>query len=770
MFSNSDELLKYIKDEGVEMVDVRFCDLPGVMQHFTVPVSSFDQSVFDDGLAFDGSSIRGFQAIHESDMSLFPDVDHGLHRPVPRGEDPGRQLLHPRPDHRRGLLAATRATSPRRRWPTSPPPASATPRTSPPRPSSTSSTSVRFATSAERGLLPHRLRGGRLELRLGPRRTNRGYKVKYKGGYFPVAPYDHFGELRDEMVIELEKSGLLVERAHHEVGTAGQAEINYKFDELLKAADDVMKFKYIIKNTAWRNGKTATFMPKPIFGDNGSGMHCHQSIWKDGEPLFYDETGYAGLSDMARYYIGGILKHAPSLLAFTNPTVNSYHRLVPGFEAPISLVYSQRNRSACVRIPITGANPKAKRVEFRCPDPSANPYLAFSALLLAGIDGIQNKIEPPAPVDKDIYELPPDEMADIDQVPTSLGAVLDNLESGPRVPHRRQRLHARPDRDLDRLQAHPGDPARAAAAAPARVRALLRHLSHTQTYPAAQATRAVKERPLTSEDDVPSSAVRGPFSVWISSHVRLQHGSEGLARGIAAQGAQFDPLRVTGLVCNIRRDRSPGRHRRALHACPPAQRPGGAATFTVGMPPPTRAITAKDGSLGGVRLAVDGPGRDVDEVAGARLDVAVVALELEAEHAADDVQARLVAVVVVPARDRARLGLDLAGPEQRQLEGERAVHARRRVCGSQVVGRDDPYGPGQAHHSSGQRATDRFSRRYRCGPGGEREPRSRRRSPARSPHRRSRTRPRRRRAQSRRPRGTCLRARRGRRRRTRRRG
>ncbi len=200
--------------------------------------------------------------------------------------------------------------------------------------------------------------------------------MKYKGGYFPVAPTDHFGELRDEMVIELEKANLQVERAHHEVGTAGQAEINYRFDELLKAADDVMKFKYIIKNVAWRNGKTATFMPKPIFGDNGSGMHVHQSIWNEGEPLFYDETGYGGLSDMARYYIGGILKHAPSLLAFTNPTVNSYHRLVPGFEAPISLVYSQRNRSACVRIPITGSNPKAKRIEFRCPDPSANPYLA----------------------------------------------------------------------------------------------------------------------------------------------------------------------------------------------------------------------------------------------------------------------------------------------------------------------------------------------------------------------------------------------------------
>ena len=293
----------------------------------------------------------------------------------------------------------------------------------------------------------------------GSEDNNRGYKVRYKGGYFPVAPYDHFGELRDEMTIELEKAGLIVERAHHEVGTAGQAEINYRFDTLLRAADDVMKFKYIIKNVAWRNGKTATFMPKPIFGDNGSGMHCHQSIWNKGEPLFYDETGYAGLSDMARYYIGGLLKHAPSLLAFTNPTVNSYHRLVPGFEAPVNLVYSQRNRSACVRIPITGSNPKAKRIEFRCPDPSANPYLAFSAMLLAGIDGIKNKIEPHEPVDKDLYELPPDEHANIPTVP-GLAVGGHRLARGrPRLPPRGRRVHPRPDRDLDRLQADQRDPA-----------------------------------------------------------------------------------------------------------------------------------------------------------------------------------------------------------------------------------------------------------------------------------------------------------------------
>jgi glutamine synthetase len=287
---------------------------------------------------------------------------------------------------------------------------------------------VRFETKAETGFYAIDSVAGAWNTGREEERGNLGYKVKYKGGYFPVAPTDHFGELRDEIVIEMEKAGLLVERAHHEVGTAGQAEINWRFDELLKSADNVMKFKYLVKNVAWRNSKTATFMPKPIFGDNGSGMHCHQSIWNNGEPLFYDEAGYAGLSDTARYYIGGLLKHAPSLLAFTNPTVNSYHRLVPGFEAPISLVYSQRNRSACVRIPITGSNPRAKRIEFRCPDPSANPYLAFSALLLAGLDGIKNKIEPPQPIDKDIYELPPDELAEVDQVPTSLGAVLDNLE------------------------------------------------------------------------------------------------------------------------------------------------------------------------------------------------------------------------------------------------------------------------------------------------------------------------------------------------------
>jgi glutamine synthetase len=257
---------------------------------------------------------------------------------------------------------------------------------------------------------------------------NLGYKTRPKGGYFPVEPYDHQSDLRSTMMANLAAAGLELERGHHEVGTGGQAEINYKFDTLLRSADSLMLFKYIIKNTAWAEGKTATFMPKPLFGDNGSGMHCHQSLWKDGEPLFHAETGYAGLSDTARHYIGGLLAHAPSLLAFTNPTVNSYHRLVPGYEAPINLVYSARNRSACCRIPISGDSPKAKRIEFRVPDPSANPYLAFSAMLMAGLDGIKNKIEPPAPVDKDLYELPPEEALGIEKVPASLDAVLDRLE------------------------------------------------------------------------------------------------------------------------------------------------------------------------------------------------------------------------------------------------------------------------------------------------------------------------------------------------------
>ncbi|AGK76732.1 type I glutamate--ammonia ligase [Streptomyces microflavus] len=423
MFQNADEVQKYVADNDVKFIDVRFCDLPGVMQHFTIPAATFDPA---EELAFDGSSIRGFQAIHESDMALRADLSTARVDPFRRDKtvninffihDPitGEQYSRdPRNIAKKAeaYLASTGFADTAYFGPEA---------------EFYVFDNVRFQTSANESFYHIDSEAGAWNT--GSEENNRGYKVRYKGGYFPVPPVDHFADLRAEISLELDKNGLQVERQHHEVGTAGQAEINYKFNTLLAAADDLMLFKYIVKNVAWRNGKTATFMPKPIFGDNGSGMHVHQSLWQGGTPLFYDEQGYAGLSDMARYYIGGILKHAPSLLAFTNPTVNSYHRLVPGFEAPVNMVYSQRNRSAAMRIPITGSNPKAKRVEFRAPDPSSNPYLAFSALLMAGLDGVKNKIEPAEPIDKDLYELAPEEHANVQQVPTSLPAVLEALEA-----------------------------------------------------------------------------------------------------------------------------------------------------------------------------------------------------------------------------------------------------------------------------------------------------------------------------------------------------
>ncbi|NLT56050.1 MAG: type I glutamate--ammonia ligase, partial [Actinomycetales bacterium] len=386
MFSNADDVLLFIKDEGVKFVDVRFCDLPGVMQHFNVPAESLDTSFFTEGQMFDGSSIRGFQAINESDMKLIPDLETAYVDPFrvektlninmsivdpytdePYSRDP-RQVARKAEAYLASTgIADTAFFAPEAEF--------------------YIFDDVRFETKQNEGYyhidsIEGAWNTGRIE-----EGGNRGYKTRYKGGYFPVPPVDHYADLRDAMSLELDKLGLGVERAHHEVGTAGQAEINYRFDTLLKSADKVMLFKYVIKNVAWAHGKTVTFMPKPLFGDNGSGMHCHMSLWKTGDPLFYDERGYGGLSDLARWYIGGLLHHAPSLLAFTNPTVNSFHRLVPGFEAPVNLVYSARNRSACIRIPVTGTNAKAKRIEFRVPDPSANPYLAFAAMLMAGLDG-----------------------------------------------------------------------------------------------------------------------------------------------------------------------------------------------------------------------------------------------------------------------------------------------------------------------------------------------------------------------------------------------
>jgi glutamine synthetase len=427
VFANPEELLRYLRNEGVKFVDVRFCDLPGVMQHFTVPVESFDESVFSDGLAFDGSSIRGFQQIHESDMLLLPDVATAFVDPF-RVEktvalnffiyDPFTREAYSRDPRNVARKAETYLAS------------------------SGIADTAYFGPEAEFYIFDS------IRHSTGPNEAfyyidsvegwwnsgreepggNRGYKTAYKAGYFPVPPVDHYADLRDQIVRNLINLGLTVERGHHEVGTAGQAEINYKFSTLLLAGDTLQLFKYVVKNTAWHAGKSATFMPKPLFGDNGSGMHTHQSLWLGGEPLFYDETGYGGLSDIARWYVGGLLHHAPSLLAFTNPTVNSYRRLVPGFEAPVNLVYSQRNRSACTRIPVTGTNAKAKRIEFRVPDPSSNPYLAFAAMMMAGLDGIRNKTEPPAPIDKDLYDLPPEEVAQVQQVPGSLPEVLDALE------------------------------------------------------------------------------------------------------------------------------------------------------------------------------------------------------------------------------------------------------------------------------------------------------------------------------------------------------
>jgi glutamine synthetase len=428
MFTTPDEVLKYLKDEDVKYVDVRFCDLPGVMQHFNMPAYSFTEAVFTDGLAFDGSSIRGFQAINESDMALMPDVTSAVldpfrvektlninffvHDAITRevySRDPRNVAKKAEQYLATTGIADTAYFGPEAEF--------------------YIFDSIRYDTNMHESYFHIDSESGIWNSGRDEPGGNLGYKVRTKGGYFPVSPYDHYSDLRDEMSSTLTQVGLEVERAHHEVGTAGQAEINYKFNSLLAAADQVMLFKYVIKNVAWQNGKTVTFMPKPLFGDNGSGMHVHQSLWSGGLPLFYDEAGYSGLSEMARHYIGGLLHHAPSLLAFTNPTVNSYHRLVPGYEAPVNLVYSGRNRSACLRVPVTGSNPKAKRIEFRVPDGSANPYLAFAAMLMAGLDGIKNKIEPLAPVDKDLYELPPDEAAAIPQVPSSLEAVLDALEA-----------------------------------------------------------------------------------------------------------------------------------------------------------------------------------------------------------------------------------------------------------------------------------------------------------------------------------------------------
>jgi glutamine synthetase len=427
MATSPSDVLRLGRDNDAKFFDIRFSDLPGLMQHFTVPFDEVGEEVFEDGLGFDGSSIRGFQEIQESDMILVPDPATAVMDPFTRhptviahayvkdpltGEfysrDP-RYVAKKAEDFLTGSgIADTAYFGPEAEF--------------------YLFDSIRFDQNQHEGFYHVDAVEGVWNSGAEEGGKNLGYKPRYKEGYFPVPPMDHYQDVRSEMVLTLRELGVPVEVHHHEVGTAGQSEIDMGFAPLLAMADRLMLYKYVVKNVARRNGKTATFMPKPIFQDNGSGMHVHQSLWQEKEPLFWDELGYAQLSDTARYYIGGLLTHAPALLALCAPTTNSYKRLVPGYEAPVNLVYSQRNRSAAVRIPLYSKSPKSKRIEFRCPDAACNPFLAFSALLMAGIDGIRNKLEPPEPVDKDLYELPPEEILEVPQVPGSLEAALDALE------------------------------------------------------------------------------------------------------------------------------------------------------------------------------------------------------------------------------------------------------------------------------------------------------------------------------------------------------
>ena len=419
------EVVAMAKENGAKMVDLRFMDFPGIWQHFSVPMSEFDESSFDDGYGFDGSSIRGWQPIHASDMLVVPD-------PTTAKIDP----FYEEPT----LVLICDIADPLTREPYSRDPRHITRKAD----AYLKSTGIgdvayigpeaeffifddirfessRFGAFYEIDSVEAAWNTGRDE---GP---NLGYKTRHKEGYFPVPPTDKFQDLRTEMVLTLEKLGIAVEAQHHEVATAGQSEIDMRFMPILTMADQLMWFKYVLKNVAYRNGHTVTFMPKPLFEDNGTGMHTHLSIWKNDQPLFAGDK-YAGISQDALYAIGGILKHARAVCAFSNPTTNSYKRLVPGFEAPVNLAYSSRNRSAAVRIPMYSASPKAKRIEFRTPDPSCNGYLAFSAILMAALDGIQNKIDPGDPLDKDIYNLPPEELAEIPSAPGSLEEALAALK------------------------------------------------------------------------------------------------------------------------------------------------------------------------------------------------------------------------------------------------------------------------------------------------------------------------------------------------------
>jgi len=418
------EVLEFARKNEVRILDLRFTDLPGLWHHVSYPMDELNEEELENGFGMDGSSIRGWAAIHESDMLLVPDPNFYVLDPftevttlvmVADVIDPVTKQQYDRDPRYIARKAELYLSS-----------------------TGLADTAyfgaeaeffifdnVRFDQREQHGFYfidaeEGRWNSGRVE-------NNLGYRPRYKEGYFPVPPTDHYQNLRSEMVVTLQNAGLKVECHHHEVASGGQTEIDLKYNSLVKSADAMLLYKYIVKNVAYQYGKTVTFMPKPIYGDNGSGMHTHQSLWKNGEPLFAGD-GYAGLSQMALWYIGGLIKHGPALSAIIAPTTNSYKRLVPGFEAPVNLAYSRRNRSAACRIPMYSASPKAKRVEFRPPDPSCNPYLAFAAMMMAGLDGIENKIDPGPPLDKDIYDLGPEELAKVPSMPGSLELALEALE------------------------------------------------------------------------------------------------------------------------------------------------------------------------------------------------------------------------------------------------------------------------------------------------------------------------------------------------------
>jgi glutamine synthetase len=427
MFQSPQEFLAYVQDNNIQIIDLKFIDTPGIWQHLSLFQDQIDESSFTDGVAFDGSSIRGWKAINESDMMMVLDpttawIDPFMAEPTlsvicsikeprtgePYSRDP-RTIAQKAVDYLISTgIGDTAFFGPEAEF--------------------FIFDDVRFDQTQNTGYYYVDSVEGRWNSGKEEPGGNLGYKPRYKEGYFPVSPTDTSQDMRTEMLLTMAKCGVPIEKHHHEVASGGQCELGFRFATLVQAADYLMTYKYVIKNVAKKYGKTVTFMPKPVFNDNGSGMHTHQSIWKDGQPLFAGD-GYAGLSQMALHYIGGILKHAPALLALTNPTTNSYKRLVPGFEAPVNLAYSQGNRSASIRIPLSGTNPKAKRLEFRCPDATSNPYLAFAAMLCAGLDGIKNQIDPGSSLDVDIYDLSPEELSKIPSTPGSLDAALEALEN-----------------------------------------------------------------------------------------------------------------------------------------------------------------------------------------------------------------------------------------------------------------------------------------------------------------------------------------------------